>query len=535
MARDTSGRELSAQADGGLTRRSVLQRGALGAGVLAAGPLLEACGSSSSSPSTNTTTTGGIRRGGTLTVGDIGNGTSETLNPKLTVASSDYSRAQGLYDPFLRIQEDYTLEPVLAESWEANSTASEWTLHLRKGVTFHDGSPFTADDAMYTLRLYGEPDSTTPLAPAFIDLPKMQKLDTHTVKLPLKSPNSEFPYFLQLMYVVKDGEKNFSHPIGTGPFKFVSFTAGQQSTMTRNPHYWQDGKPYVNEYRVLSIPDQTARLNALLGGQIDAMESLDYAQAKQYEQSNQLKLLRQNGSNYVPIYMATTLAPFTDVRVRQAMRLIADRPQLITQAQSDFGAVGNDLYGQGHPFYDASLAQRQQDIEQAKSLLKAAGKSDLNVTLYSSTAAAGMLESATVFASQANHAGIKVNVQNVPAGDYFGPDYLKQNFAQSLWFAYDSVLSQMARSLAPNAPFNETHWNNPRWTSLYTQALATTDHAKKADLVDELQKILWNEGGYVYWGTFPVIDGLSPKLMGVTPNPGGNLGSGDYQSWWLAS
>lgn len=519
----------------GLTRRAALQKGALGLGALALAPLIDACGGTSSSPSGATTTAASIRRGGTLTVGGIGNGSSETLNPTLFVASSDYSRGQCLFDPFLRVQEDYTFKGVLAESWESDPTASEWTLHVRKGVHFHDGSPLTADDFLYTLWAYGAPTSTTPLASSFIDLPKMRKLDNWTVRLPLKSPNSEFPAFLQLMYVIKNGEKQFSHPIGTGPFKFVSFTAGQQSTMVRNPHYWQEGKPYVDEVRVLSIQDSTARLNALLGGQIDAMESLDYAQAKQYEQSGSVKLLRQNGSNYVPIYMATTLAPFTDVRVRQAMRLIANRPQLVEQAQSGFGAVGNDLYGQGHPFYDGSLSQREQDLAQAQSLLKAAGKSDLNVTLYSSTAAAGMLESATVFASQAAQAGVKVAVKNVPAGDYFGADYLKQNFAQSLWFAYDTVLSQMARSLAPNAPYNETHWKNARWTKLYLEALATVSQSKKADIVNELQSILWNEGGYIYWGTFPVIDGLSSRLMGVTPNPGGNLGSGDYQSWWLAS
>ena len=265
------------------------------------------------------------------------------------------------------------------------------------------------------------------------------------------------------------------------------------------------------------------------------MEGLTFTQAKQYTSSSQMKVLQANGSNYVPMYMATTLAPFTDVKVRQAIRLLANRPELIAQAQLGFGQVGNDLFGQGHPLYNDSLPQREQDIDQAKSLLKSAGMSDLNVTLYSSTVAAGMLESATVFASEAKKAGVTVKVQNVPGSDYFGADYLKQNFAQSLWFAYDSVFSQMARSVAPGAPFNETHWNNPKWTSIYNQALATVDDAKRSELADELQKILWDEGGYVWWGDFPLIDGLAPTLEGVVPNSGGPLGNGDFQDWWLSS
>jgi peptide/nickel transport system substrate-binding protein len=515
-------------------RRDVLRGGAFGLGALALGGTLAAC-SSGTTPSTSTTSPGAVRKGGTMTVGFIGNGTSETVNPQQAVAIIDGARGSALFDPFVRFLPDQSLGFVLAESMEPNSTATAWTMHLRKGVQWHDGSPFVAEDAIFTLRFYALPTSTVPLASSYIDLKNMKALDSHTVFIPLHSANADLPNFLQQMYVVKNGETKYNHPIGTGPFKFVSFTPGQRSVFVRNPNYWQTGKPYLDELKFVSIPDQTARLNALLGGQIDAMESLDYAQAKQYENSSQLKLLRANGANYVPIYMATTLEPFTDVRVRQAMRLIANRPQLVQQAQLGNGQIGNDLFGQGHPGYDASLAQREQDIGQAKSLLKAAGKSGLTVTLYSSTVAAGMLESATVFASEASKAGVTVKVQNVPASTYFGPDYLKQNFAQSLWFAYDSVLSQMARSVAPRAPFNETHWNDPAWTKLWYQTLATPDEAKRTQLSHELQSILWNQGGYIYWGDFPLIDGLASKVQGVAADSGGPLGAGDFQDWWLSA
>ena len=515
-------------------RRDVLRGGAFGLGALALGGTLAGCGGGTT-PSTSTTSVGAVRKGGTMTVGFIGNGTSETVNPQQAVAIIDGARGFALFDPFVRFLPDQSLGFVLAESMEPNSTATAWTMHLRRGVEWHDGSPFVAEDAIFTLRFYGLPTSTVPLASSIIDLKNMKALDSHTVHIPLHSANADLPNFLQQILVVKNGETKYSHPIGTGPFKFVSFTPGQRSVFVRNPHYWQTGKPYLDELKFVSIPDQTARLNALLGGQIDAMESLDYAQARQYENSSRLKLLRANGANYVPIYMATTLEPFTDVRVRQAMRLIANRPQLIQEAQLGNGQIGNDLFGQGHPGFDTSLPQREQDIGQAKSLLKAAGKSGLTVTLYSSTVAAGMLESATVFASEASKAGVTVKVQNVPASTYFGPDYLKQNFAQSLWFAYDSVLSQMARSVAPHAPFNETHWNDAAWTKLWYQTLATVDDAKRTQLSHELQSILWNQGGYMYWGDFPLIDGLSPKVQGVAADSGGPLGAGDFQDWWLSA
>ena len=123
----------------------------------------------------------------------------------------------------------------------------------------------------------------------------------------------------------------------------------------------------------------------------------------------------------VPIYMAVDLDPFQDVRVRQAMRLIADRPALVEAAQAGFGVVGNDVFGYRQPDYNTDLPQRTQDIEQAKSLLKAAGKSDLRVTLYSSTVAPGMLESATAFAQQAKAAGVTVKVNNGPTCELLRP------------------------------------------------------------------------------------------------------------------
>ena len=142
------------------------------------------------------------------------------------------------------------------------------------------------------------------------------------------------------------------------------------------------------------------------------------------------------------------------------MRLIADRPALVEAAQSGFGVVGNDVFGYGQPDYNTDLAQRVQDIDQAKSLLKAAGKSDLEGHALLLDRAPGMLESATAFAQQAKQAGVTIDVNNGPASSYFGPKYLKQNFAQTQWPAF-ALYSWYQQALAPNAPFNETHWSDP--------------------------------------------------------------------------
>ncbi len=151
--------------------------------------------------------------------------------------------------------------------------------------------------------------------------------------------------------------------------------------------------------------------------------------------------------------MAIDMPPFDDVRVRQAMRLLVDRKGMISQVASGYGFVGNDLYAPFDPGYDHSLPQREQDIDQAKSLLKAAGHANLAVDLHTTNGAAGMVETATVFANQAQAAGVKINVINDP--NYYGNQYLKLAFSIDFW-GTRSYLNQVQQGSLPNSPYNET-------------------------------------------------------------------------------
>ena len=264
--------------------------------------------------------------------------------------------------------------------------------------------------------------------------------------------------------------------------------------------------PYVDQLVLTTITDNTARLNALTGGQVDAIELLTFAQAKAMKSIGSDPAADPAAANIVPMTMAVDTPPFTDVRVRQAFRLIAGRPQLVEIAQDGFGTVGNDLFGKGFPYYNDCLPQRTQDIEMAKSLLKQAGHSSLSVTLNTSSVAPGMLESATAFAAQAKAANVKVTLNNIPAADFYGSGYLKYGFGQTQWNA-DTIPQWMEQAVVKGAPYNETHWNVPSFNRMFAQARGELDPTKRATLYDDLQKTLWTEGGYIVWGLVPFIDG----------------------------
>ncbi len=153
--------------------------------------------------------------------------------------------------------------------------------------------------------------------------------------------------------------------------------------------------------------------------------------------------------------MAIDMPPFDDPKVRQAFRLIIDRKAVLEQVGNGYGQIANDLYSPFDEGYDKSLPQREQDIEQAKSLLKSAGKEGLSVDLHTTNGAAGMVELASVFASQAKAAGVNVTVKNDP--NYYGDSYLKLPFSVDFW-GTRGYLNQVQQGSLPNSPYNETHW-----------------------------------------------------------------------------
>jgi peptide/nickel transport system substrate-binding protein len=518
-----------------VTRRRLLEgAGAVGASIALPG-LLGACGGAAASSSQSSTVATQPSRGGTLRIGYVGNGTSETYNPTIAATPIDSLHCAAVFDPLLRPAPYYQTESGLAVGWERNGDGSVWEIKLRQGVTWHDGKPLTADDLIYSLRLFAAPTSFGAYAVQYIRLNELKRLDQYTVRVPLKLPLArlqDFFLYLNAAYVVQDGAKDFSNPVGTGPYKLQSFLPGQRSTLTANRDYWDSPRPYPDALEIISIDDDTARLNALLGNEIDICGELSYPEAKAGG-NGQYRVLIGTGGNNVAFYMRVDQAPFTDVRVRQALKLIADRPALIEAAYSGIGDIGNDIFGKGLAFYDTSLPQRTQDIEQAKSLLKSAGQSDLRITLDTSPVYAGLVEAATAFSQQAQAAGVTINVAVQNPASYLNPTvlYLKESFAQTFW-PVASLDSWYAQALAASADENETHWSSARTDSLYNQAIVTADTTTSQGLWNELQAQQYNEGGYILWGIPHNADALSHRVAGVGSPGSGWLYPTDDQRIW---
>jgi peptide/nickel transport system substrate-binding protein len=468
--------------------------------------------------------------GGTFRVGLTGGSAKDIVDGQNIVNKPDQARLLAGWDTLVTYDRDYKLvNDGLAEELTAEAPDT-YVIRLKEGIEFHDGKTVGADDVIYSIKRLIDPELGLfgGAALASVDPNQITKVDERTVRLKLKQPDSTIPDSLAqyVAGIVPDGYTNTGKSmkdgqIGTGAYILESFTPGQESRHSKNPNYWREGQPFFDEVVVIDFPDDKARVNALLAGQVDAITDVPFAQVSVVEGNSGLKILESEGGGWLPLCMAVDQEPFTDPRVRQAFRLIVNRDEMVQQALAGHGRVANDLYGVFDACYPTDLPQRTQDLEQAKALLAEAGKEGLTIDLQTTNGGTGMVESAKVFAQQAKGAGVTVNVKVLDGGTFYGDQYLKWTFSSDFW-GTRSYLAQVAAGSLPSSPYNETHWPpaGSNFEELYKQALAETDEAARCEIVRQMAQMEYDEGGYIIPFFNNLVDAYSTKVTGFLPNRG---------------
>ncbi|WP_405965554.1 ABC transporter substrate-binding protein [Streptomyces sp. NBC_00723] len=521
----------------GLHRRGFLAT-ATGAASLGA-LVLTGCGSG---PAEDTGREGDGKptKGGRLRAAFAGGGAGETLDPHLANLFADAARAKALYDKLADFGADLSARPRLAETWEANKTLDRWQVTLRK-ATFHDGRPVTAADVLYSYRRIADPEQAfrarASLEP--IDLDASRATGERGIEFVLKRPTAEFPNVLAAFgaYVVPQdsGESGGfdTKPIGSGPFRFVSFTPGRSAVFRRYDDYWE-GAPHLDELEFVVANEESARVNALLGGQVEYAHELDPTTARAHEGKGQIAIVRLPGSAMQGFAMKTDRAPFDDKRVREAFFLIADREELVDGALSGAGVIGNDLFGKGYEYYADGLPQRGQDLDRARALLKQAGAENLKVTLDTSAVAAGFVEAASIFRDQAKKAGVTIDVE-MGSKDSYWADILDNGTLCCYRSGAMPVEAHISQRLLTDSTTNATKWKHKDFDALYQQAQSTRDKTERAAVYERMQRRLYTEGGFLVWGFADWILGTARRVKGVSAEaPANTLDWARFDKVWLA-
>ncbi len=385
----------------------------------------------------------------------------------------------------------------LAVSWAANDDATVWTFQLRDGVTFHDGSGFDAADVVHSLNRVLDPDSDSPARSAVKMITEVKALDDMTVQITLDTPFADMP--LQLMdYRLRmipegAGDEIAMTGIGTGPFKVESFDAEGTTVLVANSDYWE-GEPGVARMEVIGIPDGQARLQALLGGQIDMERGITAQQAPMLKGSDRFEIQEIPTGNWRGLVFRTDVEPFSDPRVRKAVRLAADRQELVNLILGGQGVVACDTPVEPNDQYRADLSCPQ-DVEMAKSLLSEAGYPDgIDIDVHVATLEPTWPTLAVAYQEQAAAAGIKVNVVQAPTDGYWSEVWMKKDVSATRWNERpaDQALHEIYLS---TAKWNESYFKDEAFDAMLADARRELDFEKRKALYVAAQEYLWENAG----------------------------------------
>ncbi|MYS81542.1 ABC transporter substrate-binding protein [Embleya scabrispora] len=516
------------------SRRVFLAAGGAGALALAAG--CAAGGSADPGPHPGAGNEGTPRRGGRLRAAFPGGGANENLDPHQANLFVEVARAKALFDKLADYGADLAPVPRLAAGWEADQSLATWRVRLRRAA-FHDGRPVTAEDVLYSFRRIADPKrafrAKASLEP--IDLAASRALDPATVEFRLKRPYAEFANTLAAFgaYIVPKDADAFERPVGSGPFTFGSFKPGSSLVLRRNDRYWE-GAPHLDEVEFVVAAEESARTNALLGGQVEYAHELNPATARVHEGKGRITVVRLRNSAMQGFVMKTDRPPFDDPRVRQAFFLIADRRQLVDGALSGAGEVGNDLFGKGYRYYAAGLPQRTRDLTRARALLREAGAEALRVTLDTAPAATGFVEAAGIFKEQAAEAGVTIDVR-IGNKDTYWKDILTGGTIASYRSGAMPIEAHVSQRLLTDSTTNASRWRVKDFDDLYQQIQSTSDETLRTALYERMQRRLHAEGGFLIWGFADWIVATANRVRGVSVTaPANTLDWARFDRVWLA-
>ncbi len=419
--------------------------------------------------------------------------------------------------------------PELAESWEAKPGATEWVLNLRKGVQFHNGKEFDADDAIYSLNLH-RGQSKSGAAASMKPISDIKKLGPNQIQITLASGDADLPYVLSdyHLLMVPNGFKDWAKPIGTGAFTFEAFDPGVRAAFKKNKNYWKPGRGHLDAVEVTVITDNSARMNALVSGRVDVINRADPKTTALLKKSPKLEIVQAPGGWFTILSMFCDAAPYNNADIRQALKYAIDREKVLKALFNGYGSVGNDHpIPKGDPFYNTELKQTAYDPEKAKFHFKKAGVSDAKILLSASDAAFnGAVDMATLFQANAAKAGIDIFVKKEPADGFWDNVWLKAPFCTSYWGGRPAATQMLSVAFKSDAAWNDTHWKQPKFDKLLADAQSELNEGKRKEYIWEMQSMLHEDGGALIPAFRDWIDAHNVKVGGHTPHSGFDLCNG---------
>ena len=431
-----------------------------------------------------------------------------------------------MFETLLYIAPDGTLQPMLAERWEQTSPTS-YRFYIKQGVKFHNGEEATAEDVKFTLDRALSPAGTT--AHALIrDLDTVDVVDKYTVQLNLKRPSTPFLFALGESWAgivnkkaVTEGDP-VSQPVGTGPFKFVSWRKADRVILERFEDY-HGKKPTFKNLILRAIPEASSRTIELQSGGVDVAVNIHFTDFKRIEEDKNLKLLR-SPSNRTEFFELNLEKPaLKDVRVRRAIKMALDIPGL---QKAVWRGVGSAPTAPLSPGMQYSIAKETpmpaRDLDGAKKLLEEAGVKDLKLTLVTYEFKEYQ-DAATIVQSMLSEAGIEVSIRVLEMGAYY--DILRTGDFDISTSAWGNNLPDaeffFGRKFHSNSigALNYSRYNNPKFDECLELGRQAPEGPERAKAYAEAQRLLMEDVPMIPWSIGEVTVGTRANVENFEMDP----------------
>lgn len=476
------------------------------------------------------------RKGGRIAVATNASGVNDSLDPAKASNQTDYCRGFMFYNGLTVLDGSLTPRPQLAEEFTTQD-AKTWVFKLRKDVTFHDGKPLTPADVVFSIMRHKDAATASKAKVLADQIESVTASGPNEVTFRLTSPNADLPVILGTyhFHIVKAGTTDFNAGIGTGPYKLKEFKPGVRSVAVRNENYWKPNRPYLDEIELVGITDESARVNALLAGQLDLIQAVSPRSIDRVTAGGQHAVFETKSVSYTNLIMRRDSSPGNNPDFVMAMKYLFNREQLLKSIQLGRGVVANDQpIATSNRFYFKGLPQRPYDPEKAKWHLQKANLGSTPIPMVVSPAAANSVEMALVMQNAAKQIGLNLDVKRMPADGYWSTHWMKHPVGFGNVNARPSADLALTLFFKSDAPWNEAAWKNEKFDQLLVAARGEVDQAKRAQLYADMQVLVHNEGGIGIPMFISSLDGHNSKLKGLSQVPiGGMMGSSFAEHVWL--
>ena len=450
-----------------------------------------------------------------------------TLDPqKMRVGGVDYNNAYNCFSRLTALDAQLQVQPDLATSWEAAEDLKNWTFHLRPGVKFHNGKPLEASDVVFTFKRIQDKNIGSVLRVNFSIVTSIDVVDPLTVRFNLSIPYADLPAAAAAYQaaIVSESvvDKLTTHPIGTGPFRFVEYRPGDQLVMERNPDYFLPGVPKLDRVIIRIIPEFTTAVAALESGAVDAVFDLPPEQVDKLKHSTVAHIDEVQAGRWQGIIWNNQMKPFDDIRVRRAFSKLVDKPALVDIAMFGHATPTLTPIPPFHPYFRKDIAIGGADIPGAKKLLAEAGIPDgFSLEMYVPGSNPPRERLATAFRETAKQAGIDVQLRTVPPDKFFAEMEGKVRFSADGFFGRATPDLMVYPWYDSAGSWNNTlwHYKNPEVDKVLDAARATTDKSVQAKLYGQFQELVLDDppGSVIYVQNFACGTSNKVKDLAISP------------------